>query len=227
MKHLVSLAALSAVSVIALSSVAAPAQAHEGGREGGPGHHYGDGSHGHHGPWNSRASRVTLTEDVTAILDSYAVEIEAEDGAHVGRDRDDLIVLSLGQGRRGHRGDWDSDKDERGGTKNDSSGTITFSGAGSTTWTDFEVDKDDESVVITAEVDGVEDVPVLTLVRDEEADDDDDNDVEGWHHRGGSRGWDSAELLLTASSAAALDAVVGADEFAAGDVFATTGGCGR
>lgn len=228
-------ATLALVATVALTAAGSPAQAHDGDRGGRDQHGYGHSGHGDgNGPWRSRGLRVTLTEDVTAALDAAGVEVEGDDGVRVDRNRDDLLVLSLGHDRRGHRswGDKD-DRDDRtsrrGGSRRDDDGSLTFStDAASTTWSDFEVEKEDDVVHVTADVDGVEDVPVLALVKAEDDESDDgDKDGTGWHHRGGSRGWSAAELLLTEASAAALDTVAGAEAFAAGDVFATLGGCGR
>lgn len=228
MKHLRFLSTAALVSAVALTTAGAPAQAHgdrDGGRDGGRGDHASSHGHGGHGPWHARAGWVTLTEEATTILDTASVEVEGSDGARVGRDRDDLIVISLGGGGRQH--DDSDDSDDRtsargkGGWDRSSAATIEFSSTtGTTEWSGFAFDKSDG--VITADVDGAEDVPVLTLVRTD--DDDDDESGHGSHRRGGSRGWGSSELQLTEESSDALDAVVGADAFAVGDAFATIGG---
>ncbi|MDT0185880.1 hypothetical protein Q9S36_37400 [Microbacterium sp. ARD31] len=227
MKHLRLLSTAALVSAVALTTAGAPAQA-QGEGEGGRGHHggkHGHGGHGHggHGPWQVRAGWITLTEEATAILDTASVEVEGSDGARVDRNRDELIVIKLGGGRR-HHDDHDSDDRLRGTRGSDrSAATIDFTSlAGTTSWTGFAFDKAER--VITADVDGAEDVPVLTLVKIRP---DADTSGHGDERRGGSRGWGSSELQLTEESSDALDAVVGTDAFAAGDAFATIGGGGR
>ena len=218
MRHLRFPAIAALASVLALSAGTAPAQAHgdgEGDRDR-DGHASG---HGH-----SRSMNMTLTEEVTAVLDAAAVEVEGTRGARVGRD-DDLIVITIGGHHRGSRDDDRASSARRGDGSHGSPSSrsvVTFSSdADTTAWTGFAFDRVDG--VITADVDGVEDVPVLTVVRSDDDDDDDD-----WsRRRGGWRGGSSAELQLTEESAAALDAVVNSDAFTAGDVFATTSRCGR
>ncbi|MDR7253009.1 hypothetical protein J2X46_001994 [Nocardioides sp. BE266] len=226
MKHLRLLTTAAFVSAVALTTAGAPAQAHG---DGGRGDHTSSHGHGGHGSSHVRAGWVTVTEEATAILDTAAVTIEGSDGARVGRNRDDLIVISLGGGR--HHDDSDDDSDDRtslrgkGGWDRSSDATITLtSAAGTTEWSGFALDKSEG--VITADVDGVEDVPVLTLVKTDDDDDDDDDAGQWGHHRGGSRGWGSSELQLTQASSDSLDKVVGSDAFAAGDAFATIGGGG-
>ncbi|SEB66627.1 hypothetical protein SAMN04489844_0799 [Nocardioides exalbidus] len=222
------------LSVLALSAVAAPAHAGDRGGDRGDGprhsqHGHGGGHGWGHGHGHSRGTGMTVTEEVTAILDAASVEVEGSNGARVGRDDDDLLVISVG-GR--HRGHWNDDSDDDDDERDDrrgkdgsrggdgSNAVVTFTGTTVTSeWTDFDVDVRDG--VVTAEVDGVEDVPVLTIVK---ADDDDDD--RGRARRGGSHDL-SLEYQLTEESAVVLGAVVGADAFEAGDVFATAGGCGR
>jgi hypothetical protein len=227
------------LSVLALSAVAAPAQAGDrgGDRGDGPrhssGHHSQGGGHGW-GHGNSRGIGMTVTEEVTAVLDAASVEVEGSDGARVGRDDDDLIVISVGGRHRGHWDDDDDDSDDRSGHHRSKGGwkggdssdaTVTFTGTTeSSEWTDFDLDW--REGVITAEVDGVEDVPVLTVVTTD--DDDDDGDWKGRNDRGRGGSHDSStEFQLTEESAIVLGAVVSTDAFEAGDVFATAGGCGR
>ncbi|RYB94666.1 hypothetical protein EUA93_10115 [Nocardioides oleivorans] len=221
------------LSVLALSAVAAPAHAGDrgGDRGDGPRHssHEGRGHHSHgegRGWGHSRGLGMTVTEDVTAILDAASVEVEGSGGARVGRDDDDLIVISVGGRHRGHWNDSDDESDDRrgkGGSKggDGSNAVVTFTGSSVTSeWTDVDVDL--REGVVTAEVDGVEDVPVLTVVRTDDNDDDDRD----WKRRSGSHD-SSIEYQLTEESAVVLGAVVGTDAFEAGDVFATAGGCGR
>lgn len=227
MKHLRSLSTVALVSAVALTTAGAPAQAH-GDRDGGRGDHassHGHGGQGSHGPWHARAGWVTLTEEATAILDTASVEVEGSEGARVGRNRDDVIVLSLGGPGRHDSDDADDRTSLRGrsGWARSSAATIEFSStAGTTEWSGFAFDKAER--VITADVDGAEDVPVLTLVKVGRDAEDTDRSGHRAHRRGGSRGWGSSELQLTEESSDALDAVVGADAFAAGDTFATIGG---
>ena len=231
MKHLRLLSTAALVSAVALTTAGAPAQAqgdgdrgHHGGKHGHSEHGHGGHGHGGHGPWQVRAGWITLTEEATAILDTAAVEVEGSDGARVDRNRDELIVIKLGGGRRHHDSDDDHDSDDRGtGGSHRSAATIDFTSlAGTTSWTGFAFDKAER--VITADVDGAEDVPVLTLVKIRP---DSDTSGHGDERRGGSRGWGSSELQLTEESSDALDTVVGTDAFAAGDAFATIGGGGR
>jgi hypothetical protein len=225
-KHLRLLSTAALVSAVALTTAGAPAQAqgdgdrgHHGGKQGGKQGH-GEHGHGGHGPWQVRAGWITVTEEATAILDTASVEVEGSDGARVDRNRDELIVIKLGGGRR-HHDDHDSDDKLRG--TSGSAATIDFTSlAGTTSWTGFAFDKAER--VITADVDGAEDVPVLTLVKIRP---DSDTSGHGDERRGGSRGWGSSELQLTEESSDALDTVVGTDAFAAGDAFATIGGGGR
>jgi hypothetical protein len=227
-KHLRLLSTAALVSAVALTTAGAPAQAQG---DGGRGHHggkHGHGEHGHggHGAWQVRAGWITLTEEATAILDTASVEVEGSDGARVDRNRDELIVIKLGGGRRHHDSDDAPTTTPNGrgtGGSKRSAATIDFTSlAGTTSWTGFAFDKAER--VITADVDGAEDVPVLTLVKIRP---DADTSGHGDERRGGSRGWGSSELQLTEESSDALDAVVGTDAFAAGDAFATIGGGGR
>ncbi len=226
MKHLRLLSTAALVSAVALTTAGAPAQAqgdgdrgHHGGKQGGK-HGHGEHGQGGHGPWQVRAGWITLTAEATAILDTASVEVEGSDGARVDRNRDELIVIKLGGGRR-HHDDHDSDDKLRG--TSGSAATIDFTSlAGTTSWTGFAFDKAER--VITADVDGAEDVPVLALVKIRP---DADTSGHGDERRGGSRGWGSSELQLTEESSDALDTVVGTDAFAAGDAFATIGGGGR
>lgn len=184
------------LTTVTTLGVAAPAGAHGAGPGGGSGVRGGGGSSAGH-----RADLAfTLTAGATATLDAYEAEVEAVGAARVVRNDDDLIVVSLGQ-RRSHG---------RGASEARVAGVSFTVGSASSTWTELDLDRQAE--VVTAELDGTDDVAVLDLVTTTST--------------SGERPRRTVELVLTEAAADALDAVIGSDEFDAGDVFATAGrGC--